>query len=95
MRLVMVYRKLKSVRHQPSRVKQRLELQKLNPGTVRQLKFDLISQTVKNATKPRITRRKPFFDKVSNIVGYPKQVNYDAHNNNKKERKVQFRNDLI
>ena len=32
---------------------------------------------------------------VSSIVGYLKQANYDNHSNNKKERKVRFRNNVI
>ena len=77
----------------------------LNPRNSTAVNFDLISQTIKNARKqsiqttgnekPSNTRRKSFFDKVSNIVGYLKQANYDDHNNNRKERKVRFRNDVI
>ena len=77
----------------------------LNSRNGTAINFDLISQTIKNARKQRIqtsgdekpsnTRRKSFFDKVSNIVGYLKQANYDVRNNNKKERKVRFRNDVI
>lgn len=86
-------------------MKQRLKLQNLIPETVRQFNFDLISQTIKNARKQRIQtsgnenpsnkRRKSFFDKISNIVGYLKHANYDDHNNDTKERKVRFRNDVI
>ena len=77
----------------------------LNPRNSTAVNFDLISQTIKNARKqsiqttgnekPSNTRRKSFFDKVSNIVGYLKQANYDDRNNNRKERKVRFRNDVI
>ena len=77
----------------------------LNSRNGRAINFDLISQTIKNARKQRIqtsgdekpsnTRRKSFFDKVSNIVEYLKQANYVDRNNNKKERKVRFRNDVI
>ena len=77
----------------------------LNSRNSTAINFDLISQTIKNARKQRIQtsgnenpsnkRRKSFFDKISNIIGYLKHANYDDHNNDTKERKVRFRNDVI
>ena len=77
----------------------------LNSRNSTAINFDSISQTIKNARKQRIQtsgnekpsnkRRKSFFDKISNIVGYLKHANYDDHNNDTKERKVRFRNDVI
>ena len=77
----------------------------LNSRNGTAINFDLISQTIKNARKQRIQtsgnenpsnkRRKSFFDKISNIVEYLKHANYDDHNNDTKERKVRFRNDVI
>ena len=86
-------------------MKQRLKLQDFIRGTVRQFNFDLISQAIKTFRtqriqesgdeKPSNTRRKSFFDKASNIIGYLNHANYEDQNNNKKERKVRFRNDVI
>ena len=77
----------------------------LNSRNSTVVNFELISQTIKNDRKQSIqtteneklsnTRRKSFFDKISNIVEYLKQANYDDHNSNKKERKVRFRSDVI
>ena len=77
----------------------------LNSRSGKAINFDLISQAIKNARKPSIqisgnekpsnTRRESFFDKASYLVGHLKKANYDDQNNNKKERKVRFRNDVI
>ena len=81
------------------------ETPELNSRSGTEVNFDLISQAIQNARKqsiqalgneqPSNTRRESFFDKASNIVGYLKQANHDGQNNNKKERKVRFRNDVI
>ena len=77
----------------------------LNSRSGKAINFDLISQAIKNARKqsiqisgnekPSNTRRESFFDKASYLVGHLKKANYDDQNNNKKERKVRFRNDVI
>ena len=78
------------------------ELNSMN-GTA--INFHLISQAIKKARKQSTqtsgnekassTRRESFFDKASNIVEYLKHANCDDQNNNRKERKVRFRNDVI
>ena len=77
----------------------------LNSGNGTAINFDLISQAIKTSRKQKIqvsgnvkpnnTRRKSFFDKASNFIGYLNHANYEDQNNNKKERKVRFRNDVI
>ena len=77
----------------------------LNSRSGKAINVDLISQAIKNARKPSIpipgnekpsnTGRESFFDKASYLVGHLKKASYDDQNNNKKERKVRFRNDVI
>ena len=77
----------------------------LNFRSGKAINFDLISQAIKNARKqsiqisgnekPSNTSRESFFDKASYLFGHLKKANYDDQNNNKKERKVRFRNDVL
>ncbi|XP_078376213.1 polycystin family receptor for egg jelly-like [Oculina patagonica] len=77
----------------------------LNSKNGKAVNFDLISQAIKASKeqmiqgsdndKPSNTRRKSFFDKVSNIIGYLKHANYEDQNNNKNEKKVRFKDDVI
>ena len=70
------------------------------------INFDLISKAIKasreqmiqgsvNEKPPSNTRRKSFFDRVSNIIGYLKHANCEDQNNNMKEKKVRFKDDVI
>jgi hypothetical protein len=69
------------------------------------INFDLISQAIKASKEQRIKtsgnvelsnkRRKSFFDRVSDIIGYLRQARYEYRRNlTKKEKKVRFAEDV-
>jgi hypothetical protein len=69
------------------------------------INFDLISQAIKASKEQRIKtsgnvelsnkRRKSFFDRVGDIIGYLRQARYEYRRNlNKKDKKVRFAEDV-